>query len=99
MQKLKFVVENLNGLLLSFASTGHIDCINSNMSVLNHTAFLILVKRTLQKGEILKLLQLSFCFVSFLSLVCIFGENNNSNYLKSLHIGHVIIYNTVFSNF
>ena len=36
-----------------------------------------------------------FC-ISFISFVY-FGENNNSNVLKSLNIGYVITYNTVFS--
>ena len=39
-----------------------------------------------------------FRFILFLFyLFSQFGENNNSNVLKSLNIEHVIAYNTVFS--
>ena len=38
----------------------------------------------------------SFVFLFFISFVY-FGENNNSNVLKSLNIEHVITYITVFS--
>ena len=99
MQKLRFLGGNLNGftrLLISFPSTAHIDCIDSNITILNNTAFPIIVKRTLLQGDILQPLPFSFYFVSFISFVY-FGENNNSNVLKSLNIGYVITYITVFS--
>ena len=99
MQNLRFFGGNLNGftrLLISFPYTAHIDCIDSNITILNNTAFPILVKRTLRQGDILKPLQFSFYFVSLLSFVY-FGENNNSNVLKSLNIGYVITDKTVFS--
>ena len=61
----------LQALVISCPSTAHIDCINSNITVLNNTASLILVKRTLRQGDTLKPLPFSFYFVSLLSLLCI----------------------------
>ena len=93
MQKLRFwgeILMFLHALLIICSTAAHIDCINSNITVLNNTAFLILVERTLWQGDILKpLIPLSFYHVSLLSLSCIL-VNNNSNVLKSLNIGHVI---------
>ena len=76
----------LHALVISCPSTAHIDYINSNITVLNNTASLI-VKRTLPQDDILKPSPFSFYFVSLLSL---FGENDHSNVLKSLNIEHVI---------
>ena len=61
----------LHALLISCPSTAHIDCINSNITVLNNTASLIIVKGTLRQGDILKPLPFSFYFVSLLSFLCI----------------------------
>ena len=77
MQKLRFLGGKLNGftrLLISFPSTAHIDCIDSNITILNNTAFPILVKRTLRQGDILKPFPFSFYFLSLLSLFCILGR-------------------------
>ena len=57
---------DLHAFLISCPSTAHIDCINSNITVKNNTASLILVKRTLRQGDTLKPLPFSFYFVSFL---------------------------------
>ena len=61
----------LHALLVSCRSPAHIDCINSNITVLNNTSSLVLVKRTLRQGDILKPLPFSFYFVSLLSLLYI----------------------------
>ena len=58
----------LHALVISCPSRAHIDCINSNITVINNTASLI-VKRTLPQGDILKPSPFSFYFVSLLSLL------------------------------
>ena len=60
----------LRALVISCPSTGHIDCINSNITVLNNTASFI-VKRILPQGDTLKPSPFSFYLVSLLSLLCI----------------------------
>ena len=57
-----------NAVHISCPSTAHKDCINSHITVLNNTAFLIRVKRTLRQGDILKPFVFSFYFVSLLFL-------------------------------
>ena len=64
----------LHALLINFPSTAHTDCIDSNITILNNTAFPILVKRTLRQGDILTPLPLSFYFVSLFPLFCILGK-------------------------
>ena len=64
----------LHALLISFLSTAHRDSININITVLNNTYFLILVRGTLRQGDILTPLPFSFYFVSLLSLLCILAR-------------------------
>ena len=61
----------LHASLIKCPSTAHIDCINSNITVLNNIASLLIVKGTLRQGDILKPLPFSFFLVSLLSLLCI----------------------------
>ena len=61
----------LHALLISCPSTAHIDCINTDITVLNNTASLIIVKGTLRQGDILK--PLLFHFILFIFyLFCVF---------------------------
>ena len=66
MQKLRFLGETFEWFSIHSAHRLHQFQYNN----LNDTASLILVKRTLRQGDILKPLPFSFYFVSLLSLLC-----------------------------